>query len=399
MQGRIKRIAIICGYSFPQGLAATTRILAYSKGLVENGIKTDVFVYFPTDNVKSSLPVKGQVNGINYYYPKTRVHPRNKIFRLASHVYYCFVSIACLLKEHKKEKFDFVILSTDWFRILYAFIPIIRLMGSIPIFIADEYPTPIRLGQKEYLPIWKRISFKLILQHVKGMVFITEKLSSFYNEIVSRPSLILATITDVAKFSIKKDNYNGPRYLCYMGNMELAKDDIENIIEAFKIISSKYKDVELHLYGGPSEHDLKKINSVILKLELQNKVLIKGKVGSDKVPYILANSYVLLSSSRATKRVEGGLSTKFGEYMSTGIPALFADVGVINGYIIDGKTGWLARPNDPNHFAQKLEYIIDNYTEAMQVAQNAREFILNNFDYKIQATRLIAFFNDLLVSG
>lgn len=400
MQDKVKRVGVVCGYSFPQGLAATTRILTYSKGLVENNIKVDIFIFFPTDNKSTDFPVYGEVNHVQYHYPHTRIQPKNKFLRLASHGYYCLITILELLKQNRKERFDFVILSADWFRILYTFIPIIRLMGSQPIFIADEFPTPIRVYLKDGIPKLKHVLFSIILKYVKGMIFMTEKLSQFYNGIVKKPSFILPTVTDVSRFSeiIESDKVR-PKYLCYMGNMELSKDNVDNIIKAFKIVSNKHSDLELHLYGSPSAADFNTLESLISDLGLKDKVFIKGKISNDKVPVVLANSYVLLSSQPATMRAQGGFPTKLGEYMAVGRPTLLTDVGEISKYITDGENAWLARPNDPEHFAEKLEYIIDNYTEAMKVAENGKKYILQNFDYKIQAARLVAFFNNLLVPG
>ena len=43
----IKKILILCNYPFPEGMAATNRIFAYSKGLNQNGIKTEVLTISP----------------------------------------------------------------------------------------------------------------------------------------------------------------------------------------------------------------------------------------------------------------------------------------------------------------------------------------------------------------
>ncbi|MGN6639089.1 MAG: glycosyltransferase, partial [Mucilaginibacter sp.] len=163
-------------------------------------------------------------------------------------------------------------------------------------------------------------------------------------------------------------------------------------------VSNKHSDLELHLYGSPSAADFNTLESVISDLGLKDKVFIKGKISNDKVPAVLVNSYVLLSSQPATMRAQGGFPTKLGEYMAVGRPTLLTDVGEISKYITDGENAWLARPNDPDHFAEKLEYIINNYNEAMKVAENGKKYILQNFDYKIQVTRLVAFFTNLLAT-
>jgi hypothetical protein len=42
-------IAILCDFPFPNGLAATNRIISYSKGLVNFGNTVTVYVYRPTE--------------------------------------------------------------------------------------------------------------------------------------------------------------------------------------------------------------------------------------------------------------------------------------------------------------------------------------------------------------
>jgi glycosyltransferase involved in cell wall biosynthesis len=392
-----KRIAVICGYPFPNGLAATTRILAYSKGLVENSIETDVFIFFPTDKNKSNSPIVGNVSGVRYHYPQSRTYPGNVFVRKLSHLYYRFITLFNLIKEHKNRRFDFVFLSTDSLSILYFFIPAINLLGSKPIFITDEYPTPIRVHLKKSIPKWKTQLFKYILKYVKGMVFMTDNLSIFYNNIVKKLSFILPTITDLSRFySVQKANAVEQKYICYMGNMELSKDNVDNIIDAFNLIADKYSHIQLHLYGAPSGNDLQLLNNIITKHNLQERVIFKGKVSNEEVPGLLCNSYILVSSQPITKRAEGGFPTKLGEYMAAGIPTLLTDVGEITKYVTNGVNVWLAKACDPADYANKLEYIIENYTEALAVAERAKEYVMVNFDYKTQSFKLKGFLNSLM---
>src|SRR5690606_31361696 len=81
------RVAVVSIYSIPNGGAATNRILAYSKGLVENGADVDVFAIFPTENHhpdKEKLPNCGIYNNILYSYTSGRYRSRFKIFRAIS---------------------------------------------------------------------------------------------------------------------------------------------------------------------------------------------------------------------------------------------------------------------------------------------------------------------------
>ncbi|MCO5935983.1 glycosyltransferase family 4 protein [Mucilaginibacter sp. RB4R14] len=393
---KLKRIAIICGYSFPDGLAPTNRILTYSKGLVELAVKVHIFIYFPTDSIEKNLPVNGSVNGINYHYPGTRSYPSNKFIRKLSHIFYCYKSIRVLIKENRKEKFDLAIISSDWFRILYAFIPALKIIGLKIVFIADEFPVPIRVYLKTSISFWRKLLFKNSLKFVSGMIFMTQSLKEFYNGIVKKNSFILPSVVDISRFTDVRDTHENKKHLCYMGNMELSKDNVDNIIDAFYLIADKFIDIEFHLYGAPSQIDKAKLIALIKKYNLEKRVLFKGKVNNNEVPVILKNSYILVSSQPDTKRAAGGFPTKLGEYMAVGVPTLLTAVGEIPNYITNGVNGWLAKPNDPQDYAVKLKYIIENYPAALEVADKAKKYVNDNFDYKFQCAKLLQFLNNIV---
>jgi glycosyltransferase involved in cell wall biosynthesis len=396
LSNRVSRVAIVCGYPFPDGLAPTSRILAYAKGLVEEGVIVDIFIYFPTDNVKGTLPVCGEINGINYHYPGTRKYPENNIIRKLSHFYYCIRAIRSLVEENKKSKFDIVIISSDWFRILYTFIPVVKNFNAKVVFIADEFPVPIRVHLKSSIPSWRKFFFRHSLKYVSGMIFMTQALQDFYSDIVRKPSFILPSITDISRFLNLSEANPVKRHLCYMGNMELSKDNVDNIIEAFNLITKKYSDVELHLYGSPSSADKTKLTNLVQKYQLQDRISFKGRISNDLVPSVLKNSYVLVSSQPDTRRAAGGFPTKLGEYMATGVPTVLTKVGEIPNYITDAKNGWLVEPNNPIEYAAKLEFIFENYTEALKVADTAKSYIIENFSYKVQCARLLIFLTDVV---
>lgn len=67
------------------------------------------------------------------------------------------------------------------------------------------------------------------------------------------------------------------KYMCYMGNMMLAKDNVDNIIRAFKRICDDFPDIDLYLYGTPSEKDKKLSKVLFLTLAWLIEFLLKGE--------------------------------------------------------------------------------------------------------------------------
>ena len=379
-----KRVAVVCTFAFPEGLAASTRIISYLKGLTELGIDTDVFVYRPTElyNSPSIYPVNGEISGVKYHYPKTRKYSKYKIVRAFGRFYYWGVTCWNIYKAHRTSKIDYLLISNDFLDILFVFTFWCKMIGIKTAFITDEYPEPIRVYLKDSIPNWKIKMYDFILKRQDALIFMTDKLNTFFNSKLKKPYHILPTITDTTRFNNVEIFDGRQKYMCYMGNMELSKDNVDNIIKAFALIADDYKDIEFHLYGAPSANDKAFIENVIESVNMTHRVFIKGRVDSIQVPTILANAYILVSSQPNSKRAEGGFPTKLGEYMATGVPTILTDVGEISQYVKDGKHVHIVPPENHILYAEKLRYMIENYSECLRIAQDAKVYLKENFDYR-----------------
>lgn len=83
-------IGIICKYPIPYGMAATTRIFSYSKGLLECGDKVDVWSIAP-NNFNANNNNEGVFNGISYFYSFRSKRFSNKLFHAYEMIYSLFI--------------------------------------------------------------------------------------------------------------------------------------------------------------------------------------------------------------------------------------------------------------------------------------------------------------------
>ena len=224
----------------------------------------------------------------------------------------------------------------------------------------------------------------------------TMNLKLFYDsKICPKPTLLLSTIVDTDRFNDVKPFEAKRDYLCYMGNMELTKDNVDNIIYAFNIVKNDYPNIDLHLFGCPNSKDKEYLISIIKKLKLSDRVFIMGRINSEEVPNILVSAKVLVASQPNTKRAEGGFPTKMGEYFMSGVPTILTDVGEISLYVKDGVNAYIVPPSRPDLYAEKLRYIFNEYPKALKVAQNAKSYIMNNFGYEVAGRKIFDFIWDL----
>lgn len=390
----VKKIGVLCGYAFPEGMAPTIRILTYCKGLESNGVNTEVFSFFRT--VTSSVkPKEGLARGIKYYSTYLSDGKSGFIHSIKEKTRMVRNTIGVLKRSNVDVPIDYVFLSFDSLLYFAVFVPRIKKLGIKCVFIADEFPMPFR-QLKSDLPKWQYFAYRYILTRIDKYVFMTEALATFYNvRVCKRPTHILSSIVDASRFDNLIIAINEKPYFCYMGNMELAKDDVCTIIKAFALFSKDYPEYELRLYGNPkNSKDNRLIKEAIEVNNLDGKVRLMGRVDYDKVPLILSNARILVTAQPNTKRAEGGFPTKMAEYMMSKRPMLVTDVGEIHRYVSDGINTFMVPPESPNCYAEKLRYIVENPEVAEMVSKNAYYYAVEHFDAKNVTKSLLNFLNE-----
>jgi glycosyltransferase involved in cell wall biosynthesis len=369
-------------------MAPTSRILAYVQGLKKYDLNCDVLTMTPKAkehyvNENSN----GIVNDVTFFNAISYDPKSSSIKRVFFDLRFRRLKAAILLlNERKKSNIDLVLISCDLLKYLLFFVPFLKIFGFKIAFITDEFPPEIRrlkskvsqLNKKLYIFVNKFFLFRITM---------TRTLMEYYNrEFGVKPSIIMNSIVDIHRFDSstkirEKFFFESTDIvkLCYMGNMELEKDNVDNIIIAANILKKTYPNFQLHLYGIPKQKGKKIIESLISKFQLENNIQFKGRVNFNDVPNVLIQYDILVSSQPRTERAAGGFPTKLGEYLMSGVPTLTTDVGEISEYVSNGKHLTLVQPEDPTLYAESLIEIIKNYDRYCLMADFAKIFVKQNF--------------------
>lgn len=385
------KIGILCTYTFPEGMAPTIRILTYGKGLVENGANVEVVIYKPLIGAESNS-LSGFINGIKYTYSHNRDPQKSCLYKLfVDRPKSLFNALRILLKSNKIEKYTCVLLSFDDPVYQLFFAPLLRMFGFNVGFIGDEFPEPIR-RLKNNIPWYYVLSYKIAYKFINFRVLMTEALKEFYDlRICKKPTYILSSVIDTSRFDGLISQSDCEPYLCYMGNMMLSKDNVDNIIRAFNLIKNDFPDICLRLYGTPNNEDRRLLEDLIARNSLENRVCIKGRIDYNQVPQVLASALILLTSQPNTKRAAGGFPTKLAEYMMSKIPSIVTDVGEICCYVKDSDTVYVVPPCDEVAYADKIKYVLEHPDEAKSVAIKAYDYAKTNFGAKDVTKPLLEF--------
>lgn len=143
------------------------------------------------------------------------------------------------------------------------------------------------------------------------------------------------------------------------------------LIEAFSNVEKLIPQTFLWLVGDGAERP--KIEEMVKSKQLMGKVRFLG-IRSD-IPNILAQAdiFVLCSNSEA-------FPVSILEAMASGLPVIATAVGGVPEAVIDGETGILVPPNNPEALSKAMLKLTTNPTFRQQMGMNARQRAISLFD-------------------
>lgn len=386
-------IAITLG-SYPYGEATTNRHLSYLKGLIELGVNVKLLILQPAVNQsKKSNKEKGNFDGIEFEYMQWKVYKSisGKIINRFQAYLKTFQKIKYLLSK-KNEDIRILILTTKSADI-FPFILLSKLY-QIPVFHErNEFPFLYSNSLLKKLSLWFYLKF--LIPQFDGIFVITRALVEFFGKYNIKHDRIihLPMTVEVERFSRTKERITEfGEYIAYCGSMYTEKDGVPDLIKAFNIVAKSDKNIKLLIIGDNSnKNKFASILDLINSSAFKDRIFCIGKIERDDMPKYLNSAKILALARPDNIQAKGGFPTKLGEYLSTGKPVVVTKVGEIPNYLTDRVNAFLAEPDNPLHFAKKLQEVISNYDSAQLIGQKGKEVAELVFSYKIQAPILLRF--------
>lgn len=155
--------------------------------------------------------------------------------------------------------------------------------------------------------------------------------------------------------------------ITFVGKLEAWKG-IDTLLKAFRIVHDKVKDVRLVVVGTGS------LAGKLAESGLPIEFL--GPVPYAEMPDVYRMSSVLVLPSYME-----GFPVTCVEALSCRVPVVSTEVGDVAEVVIDGQTGFLARPGDHEYIASRLVDIVSDRDLQMRLGRNGREHVLRNFGY------------------
>ena len=374
-------------FSFPEGNAATNRVYTYAKGFIGNNVNSYVICF------RNDYEGNGSVEGIQYFHPINQKERSNSFLKRNWHKLGKFYNTIKIIRRiDKEDKIEAIITYTKISAThLFSWL-LSRIVNTKLIIENSEHP--LRYYQTGFINrIIGKLKLKLELLTFDGILLITQYLVEFYKLRLpaGKKILLVPSTVDPTRFALAKTKIWDYEYIGYFGSMEMERDNIDTLIKAYSMIYEKHDNVHLVLGGMVSNKEEKLITDLIRSLKIESKVHILRYLSREEIIQYVINAYILVLVRSNDIFTEASFPCKFSEYLSTGNPVISVRVTEIPKFIKDGENGFLVKSGDTNELSEKLEFVLNNYQFATEVAQKGKELTDTIFNYGYQAKRIIDF--------
>ncbi len=187
------------------------------------------------------------------------------------------------------------------------------------------------------------------------------------------PGTPLFSSSQKAKFAQLGQKWRTQRHLqketlvAWIGRLA-QENQLELLLNAFKEISEKRRDIKLVVIGDGPEKEHYQI--MAYELDILPHVIFTGFVTEQEKYSILATSDVFVFT-RSWELDGFGMTTI--EAMSLGLPVITPQFGPQQEIIEEGKSGIHFEPNIATNLAEKLKYLIEHPQKRKMLSKNAEE--------------------------
>ena len=244
-------------------------------------------------------------------------------------------------------------------------------------------------GYQEKRSFQKADAFIAVSKYVKTH---SEKYLSYHN----KPIEVIFNPINTVLFK-PLDTEIEPNNITFAGTI-CEKKGVRQLIQAFPFIKEKFPKAMLHLYGRDwffpdGSSYVKMLHELELpKLGVIAKdVIFHGSVSFNEIPNAYAKAAVCVFPSHMET-----LGLVAPEAMAMEKAVVFTNKGPGPEVVKDDETGFLCDPYSPEDIAKKIIYVLQNPHKASEIAINARESVLQQFEINTKAKENINYYTSII---
>lgn len=364
-----------------------SRLLA--TGLKENGVDVTAFSSPPitrdyTTSLFSSLSEENEQGVLYHYIPFINL----PILKHLSIFFYSFFYVLSWSLNNKKEGViicDVLCISPSLGSLLAA-----KLCGLKTVaIVTDIYEQMVGAGERGLEGFLSRLAGyinNLYVRSFSAYVLLTEAMNALVNP-HSRPYIVMEALCNdkIRNNDIPQNGNACPKVLLYAGGLE-EKYGIKMLVRAVQLLPDQ--NIQLHLYGAGSYLD-----ELLYEIKTDNRIKYLGVVSNEEIIEAEYNATLLINPRFSTEEfTKYSFPSKNMEYMASGTPLLTTKLpGMPKDYY---PFVFLIEDETVEGYAHAISKVLSKTDEElMNMGIRARDYVLRNKNYVLQASRIIELIN------
>ena len=187
------------------------------------------------------------------------------------------------------------------------------------------------------------------------------------------------------RYTIDPTEERVPGSILFVGRL-VEKKGVRYLLEAFALARSSLPELTLDIAGdGPLRDELQRRAS---ELRVNDRVRFLGPKAQAQIPTLFRRaSLAVVPSIVADSGDQEGLGLVTIEAMGCGCPVVASDLPAIRDVVCHNETGRMAAPADASALADAIETAFRLPDETARLAENARRYVEQHFDWQQVADR------------
>lgn len=226
---------------------------------------------------------------------------------------------------------------------------------------------------------------KYIRHFVSGAVVISDHLYKYLRLLIKNKDSVLKIPVSVDFDKYEDRKFHGTRgtVTAFYGGAYGLKDGVEEVIEAFNVLSLSIENIRLILVGQPEREC--KVKLLLLLKNLNNpKISYKGYVSSKQYHKLIHECDILIVPRRNVPYALGGYPFKLGEYMATGNAVLCSSIKEVREMFADTELCFY-NPDNKKDLQKQMLSLIVNRNLRCRIGRNGKARAAHYFDSRKHA--------------
>lgn len=388
---------------FPNGMAATKRLLCYARALKNENIESEILAITRTETFDSNrnnfLPI-GFAYDIKYVYIGGKTtRSKFRFMRFCDDQIDKLKTIIYLAKNIKCG--DVVFFYCDFY--LDFTLKVIQIFKQRRVsFVRELCELPFGTSKENKKSKHMRLkTFKKQFPLLDGFVCISDSLyevaKKYGEEDAEYIKIPILVDFDEYRLEDKSDHADVP-YIFHSGTLYEQKDGILGMLEAFGLAVKELNvPMKFILTGriGKSPHT-REINEIIAKYDMKDRVVFTGYLSNSDLKSYLSKASLVIINKYETQQNKYCFSTKLGEYLAAAKPLIITSVGEATNWLNNGESAYIVPPHDINAMSKAIIHAMTNHDERKQIGLKGQFVCKESFDFKVWSKRFVHFLNNTI---